>query len=158
MVWGSDARMSLTGAQAAVVGGGNAIAAAASAVSLYGTNGRADTVAGAYDTLTLVSAQAILQGAHDNVYFYGNSALTAMGTNDAFYFGATLGQATLTGFNSSDTLHLSAADWTNFNALLMSGDVTQVGADTVIRTDAQNAITLTGVQASSLAAGQFVFA
>ena len=147
----------MTGAQASIVGGDDAIAASASFVSLYATAGQADSITGAYDTIALVNAQARLQGGHDSVYFSGASSLTVSGSDDAFCFGAALGQSSIAGFNSTDTLHLSVADWTSYSALLSSGDLMQSGADTVIRLDASNTLTLTGVQAANLTAAQFVF-
>jgi hypothetical protein len=151
VVWGSGAKISLTGAEAAIVGGGETISASNSAFSLYATDGQTDAISGAYDVVTLVGAEAALRGSH------GASSLTVAGADDAFCFAAQTGAATIAGFDASDTLRLSAADWADFNALLMSGDIAQSGADTVIRLDANNAITLTGVQTSSLTAAQFVF-
>ena len=54
-------------------------------------------------------------------------------------------------------MHLATADWASFSALQSSGDLTQVGANTVLRLDASDAITLTGVTASTLNAANFSF-
>jgi hypothetical protein len=58
----------------------------------------------------------------------------------------------------SDVIHLSAQDWTSFDALKASGDLTQsAGGDAILKLDAADQITLTGVQAASLTAAQFSF-
>jgi hypothetical protein len=79
------------------------------------------------------------------------------GANDAFYFSAALGHSVISGFATSDQLHLSAADWSSFAALHSSGDLFQSGADAMIRFDAADTITLKGVNASTLTAAQFAF-
>jgi hypothetical protein len=157
-VEGSGAQVTLTGAQAAIVGGGDVISASNSALTLYDANGPSDVVSGAGDTVTLTNASASLTGAHDAFYFSGSAALSLTGTAEAFYFGASLGEATISGFAASDQLHLSAKDWSSFAALQSSHDLVQSGADTVIRLDAADSITLKGVQASTLTAAQFAFA
>jgi len=126
-------------------------------VSLSGANGAADSVTGAYDTIALGNSQATLQGSHDIVYFSGASSLTVAGANDAFNFGAALGQASITGFASSDSIGLSKTDWTSFSALQASHDMTQSGADTIVRLDASDTLTLKSVQMSTLTASQFAF-
>jgi hypothetical protein len=64
---------------------------------------------------------------------------------------------TLSGFDASDTLHFSGGHWASFSALMASGDVIQSGADTVVRLDANDVLTLTGVKATQLTASAFAF-
>ena len=127
-------------------------------MSLYNTNGHADVVNGSYDALYLNSAQAVLNGSADTVYFAGQSTLSLNGNYIGLNFAAKMGVDVIAGFNATDVLHLSASDWASFAALKGSGDLTQSGADTIIKLDASDSITLTGVQASSLTAGEFKFA
>jgi hypothetical protein len=148
----------MSGAEAAIVGGGDIGAASLSTLSLNQTNGQYDAVTGAYDTIILDGAQASLSGMDDAVFFAGASSLNLTGTHESLYFGAALGQAQISGFDIGDVLHLSAADWSSFAALQGSGDLYQAGADTKIALDNNNVITLSGVQASTLAAVNFAFA
>ena len=148
-----------TGANASVFGGNDTIALnGSSAASLYQTAGAADTVSGSGGFVTLTDAQASVTGSHDATFFIGaNDALTVSGQYETFHFAAALGLDTITGFDASDGLHLATADWASFSALQSSGDLTQVGANTVLRLDASDAITLTGVTASTLNAANFSF-
>ncbi len=158
-VYGSNAGIVLTNAQASILGGYNTIyASSGSTMSLYNTNGHADVVNGSYDALYLNSAQAVLNGSADTVYFAGQSTLSLNGNYIGLNFAAKMGVDVISGFNATDVLHLSASDWASFAALKGSGDLTQSGADTIIKLDASDSITLTGVQASSLTAGEFKFA
>jgi hypothetical protein len=68
-----------------------------------------------------------------------------------------LGTASITGFDPSDTIHLSTSDWSDFNALMNSNDLTQVDDDTVITFGSSNAVTLVNVKASTLTTTNFVF-
>ena len=157
-VWGSGAQVAVTNAQASLFGGGNVVAASNAALSLYATGGQADEVAGASNVIALVGAQAVLQGAANEVYFSGDCWLIVAGENNRFNFGQAIGDVTISGFDGSDLLNLNAADWTSFSALQTSGDLSQSGADAMIRFDAHDAITLTNVQVSTLTAAQFAFA
>ena len=158
-VYGSSAGVILTTAQAAILGGYNTIYAnVGSTISLANTNGHGDVVNGSNDALYLTSAQAVLNGSANNVFLSGQSTLTAHGNFEALNFAAKMGTAVIGGFNATDVLHLSALDWTSFAALTGSGALAQSGADAVIKVDANNSITLLGVQAASLVAGEFKFA
>ena len=99
-----------------------------------------------------------MTGNNDVVYFGGTSALNVSGGSEAFDFGKALGLATITGFASTDVIHLSAQDWVSFNALKTSGELTEVNNNAVIKLDASDQITLVGVQSSTLTAAQFSFA
>ncbi len=158
-VYGSSAGVILSNAQAAILGGYNTInASAGSTMSLSNTNGHGDVVNGSNDALYLTSAQAVLNGSANNVFLSGQSTLTAHGNFEALNFAAQFGTEVIGGFNATDVLHLSAIDWTSFAALQSSGNLFQSGADALIRLDANNSITLLGVQASSLTIGEFKFA
>ncbi len=158
-VYGSSEGVILSAAQAAILGGYNTInASAGSTMSLYNTNGHGDVVNGSSDALYLTSAQAVLNGSADNVFLSGQSTLTLHGNFEALNFAAQIGIDVIGGFNATDVLHLSATDWTSFAALKASGGLFQSGADAIVKLDANNSITLLGVQASSLISGEFKFA
>jgi hypothetical protein len=143
---------------ASILGGGNTITATGSAyMSLYQTSSNADTVTASNGIIALTDAQASLSGSNDAIDFVGASALTVSGASETFGFAAEMGTASIAGFVASDSLHLNSADWSDFAALQNSGDLTQVGNDAVIRLDGSNAITLTGVTASTLTAANFNF-
>ncbi len=157
--YGSDDQVILTSAQATILGGSNTISATAgSTMSLTNTAGHADAVLASDDALILTNAQATLTGSANTISFAGQNALTLNGQYEALYFGAKLGLTSITGFNLSDVVHLSLADWANFSALQSSGDLTQSGANTLITLDAADTITLVNVKASTLTSTQFAFA
>jgi hypothetical protein len=114
-------------------------------------------VTGADDCLALSGAEATLSGENDSVYLFWNSSLTLSGSHDALYADADVGNLAVAGFASSDMLHLSAASWTNFAALLSSGDMAQTGPDTTIKLDASHTLTLKGATEANLTAAQFAF-
>jgi hypothetical protein len=157
-VYGYGASVALDAAQASIFGVGNIVTETnGSSISLYNTNGGWDSVSGSSEGVTLVSSQTTLVGSHNNIYFEGTSALSLDGSSEYLSFGATLGQANVSGFNSSDTVHLSVADWSSYNALLGSGDLSQQGSNAVISLDASNRITLVNEQISALSSAQFSF-
>ena len=156
--YGSNDYVLLTNANASIVGGSDKISAnVGSSVSLYNTGAAADTVNASSVHLTLSNAQATVTGDHDVTNFVGNDALTMVGSHETFTFGKQLGTSSVAGYNSTDLLTLSAADWASYSALLASGDLKQSGANTIISTDASNLITLLNVQATSLTAAQIAF-
>ena len=158
-VYGTAETIILKNAQAAISGGGDSVFLNGGAsVSLAATGGAADNVTGSNQTLILTSAQAKLNGNGDTVYFAGNCSLAASGSSENLYFAAQLGLASISGFASSDVIHLSASDWTSFAALKSSGGLKQSGANTLISLDAANTVTLLNVQASTLSQAQFAFA
>jgi hypothetical protein len=106
----------------------------------------------------LIGATASLTGSGDVAYVFAGSSLTVAGTGDLFVFSQAFGQSTLAGFGTGDVLQLSAQDWTSFAALQQSGDLQETNSGAaILKLDANDQITLTGVQASSLTAAQFVF-
>ena len=83
----------------------------------------------------------------------------ANGQSDAFVFGADLGISSITGFEPTERLRLSAADWTNFAALQTSGDLfsSANGNNTVIEISATDMLTLVDTQVSQLSATNVKF-
>ncbi|WP_420384357.1 beta strand repeat-containing protein [Novosphingobium sp.] len=150
-----------TSAQAVVTGGGDAISFAGgtgNAVTLTQTNGTADTAWATSGLLTLVSAQVAITGSNDTVNFRDGSTATLDGTNETLVFAAGIGgHDVVTGWSSTDTLQLSASTFTDWAHLLNSGDIAQVGADTVITLDGSDSVKLTGVTASTLTPAQVQF-
>ena len=74
---------------------------------------------------------------------------------DQIVTGRTLVQGWIVGFNSSDKIAFSAADFNTFS--LLASHMSQSGANTIIALDASDGITLYNVQASSLTSAQFAF-
>jgi hypothetical protein len=70
-------------------------------------------------------------------------------------FQPQFGASAVIGFNSTDTMTLSASDFANFQALQQH--MSQSGANTLITLDASDQITLVNVTASNLTASQFHF-
>ncbi len=142
---------------ASVLGGGDTISTnGQTQLSLYDTDGDDDTVSGSNDLVILNDAQASLSGNDDVIDFAGGSSITASGSAETFQFASVIGTASITGFDLSDTVHLNAADWTDFTQLQISGDLTQFDGNTVIALG-DDSLTLVGVQASTLTSAQFVF-
>jgi hypothetical protein len=157
-VFASNDQVVLVDSQASVFGADDVVTeTAGSAVSLYNSSAAAQTVIADGASLTLVADAASLTGSNDTTYFDGGSTLTVNGSSEVFGFAATLGQSTITGFESDDAIYLSAQDWSSFDALTTSGDLTQSNGNAVIKLDASDQITLVGVQASSLTSAQFDF-
>jgi hypothetical protein len=104
-----------------------------------------------------VGAQANVVGSGDTINLIGNNSVTANGGSDAFVFQPAIGQNTISGFNSSDTMQFSASDFADFTALL--DHMSQSGADnTSISLDANDTVSLIGVTPANLVASQFHFA
>jgi hypothetical protein len=158
-IYGSGGDVTLNGAQASVFGGGDYIyfaAGAGDAVSLYDTNGQQDLVYGTGGAIVLNDAQATISGNDDWCYFVGaENSLVANGSGESFVFSAEIGQAVVYGFNATDRMRFSAADFADWNAL--SSHVSQSGSDAVITLDAHDSVTLKNVLATSLSASQFSF-
>ncbi|WP_420382136.1 beta strand repeat-containing protein [Novosphingobium sp.] len=162
-VWApGGATIYFTSAQATVTGGGDAISFAGgtgNVATLQDTNGVADTVWAPGGTIDLSDAQANVTGSGDTVNFGGSSMLGLNGGNETLAFSTGIGgHDVITGFSSTDALQVSAANFNNWAWLLNSGDIAQVGADTVITLDAADSIRLVGVNASTLTSAQFHFA
>ena len=78
------------------------------------------------------------------------------GSDENFFFQAAIGQATISGFVSSDVIQFWSADFANWQA--SSGHIAQSGADTIITYDANDMVTLTNTSANSLTSANFKFA
>jgi hypothetical protein len=157
-VSGSNGTVYLTSAQAAVYGGGDTIdfsGGTGNVAGLYSTGANADTVNGSNGTVYLTSAQAAVTGTGDTLDLSGTSAITAIGGSEAFVFAAAIGTEVINGFASTDTIQFSKSDFASWSAL--QGHISQSGANTVIRLDANDTVTLTGVTAASLTASEFRF-
>ena len=147
-VHGSGGAVTLNNAQTSIFGGGDYVyfsAGQPSAVSLYQTGGVDDFVSGSDGAVTLNDAQAFVSGTGNDIYLNGFTNLVA--------FQPAFGLETVNGFGYNDVLQFSKADFSDFAAL----HPVQSGDDTVIALDASDAVTLTGVTASSLTAAQFRF-
>jgi hypothetical protein len=156
--YGSGSSVTVTSSQASIVGGGDTVSmSTGSAISLYSTSGSADLVTGSNVAVNLTSAQASLTGTADTIYMSGQSTASLNGNIFALNFAANIGQETVNGFNSTDGLVFSKNDWASFSALQQSGDLFDSNGNAVIRLDANDSVTLTGVQVASLSASQFSF-
>jgi hypothetical protein len=161
VVYGSGGLILLTDAQASVVGGGNTLdfdGEASDFVSLYSTGGTADTVNAVNGGIILNGAQANIVGHDDAIIMLGGGSatqtLTGSNTHNTYYYQQALGLSTIAGFTARDAMVLSQADFGSV-ANLFANDMAQVNNDTVITLDANNKITLTGVQKASLSQAQF---
>jgi RTX calcium-binding nonapeptide repeat (4 copies) len=118
--------------------------------SLSGGNGN-DTMNGGSGNDSLSGGNgndSLTGGAGDDVMSGGNG-------NDLFVFDAGFGHDTITGFQTVDRIQFDSDLFANFSSVLAASQ--QVGADTVITLDADNAITLQNVQLNSLQANDFLF-
>ena len=126
----------------------------------------------AADTVTLQQGGTVIVLDSSWVEVSGAGAFVQMGASDtltlgsegtAVTFGATIGQATLAGFDTSDQVTLqkssfgSQAAGFDYWAYLM-GHATAAGGDTTITLDANDSIVLKGVTLSAANQSQFHFA
>ncbi|WP_420384382.1 NF038122 family metalloprotease [Novosphingobium sp.] len=152
----------LTSAQATITGGGNVIGFAGgtgNVATITDTAGAWDSAWASNGTLNLHSAQVAITGSGDTIGFAGGNTASLNGANQTLAFQQGIGgQDVINGFAATDTIQLSATDFSSWAYLLNSGAMAQVGADTVITLDAADTIRLTGVTASSLGSAQFRFA
>jgi Ca2+-binding RTX toxin-like protein len=129
--------------------GGQALAGTPGNDVITGGNG-ADTLNGGDGNDSLSGgngADALMAGT-------GNDTLTGGNGPDTFAFGAVFGKDLVTDFHQGDQIKFDGA-FANFAAV--QDAMQQVGADTVIRMDADHMITLTGVSMASLHASDFLF-
>jgi len=155
---GSSGTVYLTSGQAAVTGGGNTIdftGGSGNAVSVYATNGAWDAVNGSNGSVYLFNTQAGVAGNDDTTYRNGDNSTTVNGANEAFVFQPTIGEDTINGFTSTDSMQFSTSDFANW-AVLQS-HISQSGANAVITLDVTDKVTLTDVMTSSLSGSQFHF-
>ena len=160
-VIGSNGCVTLTSAQASIIGGGETVylnGPSSDAVSLYATDGNWDVLYGSNAAVTLNGSQATVIGSNDTVYLNSGSTTTLNGSGENLVLQqASYGNIWVCGFNSSDVLTFSESDWSSFSALLSSGNITQSGANTIIRLDASDSVTLYNVTMSSISPSQFKF-
>jgi Ca2+-binding RTX toxin-like protein len=123
-----------------------------------------DTLSG-FENLTGSEFNDTLRGNSGNntiTGLAGNDTLTGGGGNDTFVFGTGFGKDSITDFapgpNSGqhDMIAFDDSIFADFDAMMAAS--TQVGANTVITVDAENAITLMNVSVSSLHHDDFAFA
>jgi serralysin len=100
----------------------------------------------------------LIGGNAGDVLIGGNGDTLTGGTGpDTFLFRPKFGIETVTNFNTqNDVIQFNVALFTNFAAVM--ADTTQVGANTSIKFDANDSITLNNVAASSLSSSNFHFA
>ena len=112
-------------------------------------NGNNTVFGSANDTIAVGNGQNQLVAAPGDVWTVGNG-------HDVFGFNAGFGDNTITDFNTSrDVLQFNHALFANYAAAM--ADTKQLGANTVITYDANDAVTLNGVMASHLTASNFKF-
>jgi Ca2+-binding RTX toxin-like protein len=85
----------------------------------------------------------------------GNDRLTGGNGADTFVFGPGFGHDTITDFSHADFIEFDGGVFRDFQGVVAAAQ--QVGADTVITLDADNSITLRGVDLGSLRASHFEF-
>ncbi len=116
------------------------------------------TVGNGADTVTAGSGSTITLGNGVDIVTAVSSLINAGHGHDSFVFTGSFGDDTITNFNPAhDNIVLAQAVFANFGAMQSDGDITQVGANTVITHDSTNVITLTSINASSLRASDFQF-
>jgi hypothetical protein len=154
---GSSGLIALNSAQAAVSGGGDSLFfnGAGDAASLDDTGSAADTVNGSSSDIALTGAEATIVGSSDSLFLSGTSEATLNGGSDLMAFQASIGLATINGFAASDELQFSKTDFANFTAFMK--DVSQSGANTLIKLDASDEVTLTNFTASKLTSAHVTF-
>ena len=118
-----------------------------------GTGNAADNV------LTGNAGSNTLSGMEGNDTLIGGAArdtLTGGSGNDTFVFAVGFGRDTVTDFSAEgDVLQFDMSVFADFGQALQAS--TQAGADVVIAYDADNSVTLQGVNLSSLQAEDFLF-
>jgi Ca2+-binding RTX toxin-like protein len=104
---------------------------------------------GANDTITVGNGNDQLFAAPGDMWTIGRG-------RDVFTFDPGFGDNTITGFNTSrDVLQFDTTLFANYAAVM--ADTRQVGANAIITYDANDSVTLNGVQASRLTASDFRF-
>ena len=112
------------------------------------------------DTLVGANGATLYAGSGPDI-LYGAPGALLVGSSgpDVFGFEPGFGQNTISQFQASnDLLLFNPSIFASYAAMKSAGDITQVGANTVITDHAGDTVTLTGVAASTLMAHQFHFA
>jgi hypothetical protein len=150
--------LNLYGAQASVIGGGNTIngVGLGNQVSLYDTGANDDAVEGGTSAL-LVNAGAIMRSSDEYVYFGGgaNSLDLTYSNRDILTFAGSFGADVVNGFNASDAIVLSTAQFANFQAF--QNALAEVNGNAVLTLDASDSVTFTGIAAASITSAQVKF-
>jgi hypothetical protein len=128
--------------------------------SLGNTESSGDVVTGSDGGVVLFASYlptlATVSGSDDWIAFQASADLSLVGNQEVLKFQQGIGGLeTISGFNATDTIELSASDFANFAAL--SAHLSQSGADAMISLDANDSIKLSNVLPSSLAASDFRF-
>lgn len=121
-----------------------------------------DVTAGSANTLTnkgIIHGDVTL-GAHDTIYVGDVTGVVNAKTSDLLEFSGNFGNQTINKFlagggSTADVIQFAANDFSSFAQV--QGASTQQGSDVVIRLDATDSITLTGVTLSSLVAANYAF-
>jgi hypothetical protein len=117
-----------------------------------------DVTLGADDTLVNTGVNGdVTLGGSDTITDNGGKVFGAFveSSNDLIGYAGRFGEQTIDGFGNGDILQFAANDFGSFGSVMHHTH--QVGADTVIRLDAADSITLVGVAKSSLVASDFKF-
>ena len=163
---GSNNTVDLSDAYANVIGGGDMIDftyGSANIASLFNTGGAADTVVNGAGsgTLYINNAQANVTGNGDTIDFTGagTDIVTISGNNETFITQPISGAEQVLGFNSSDQIDLSAAQFGSSYAIFAANDITQAGGNTYIidPSNHANVLVLVGVSATNLSASNVHF-
>jgi trimeric autotransporter adhesin len=160
----AGASATITGNSDTITGGaGSIINFGASSTDTVSTTGLAlnlansDTITASSETVGMANSSTDKVTGNSNVFNVGSGdTLTLSGTSETVQYGTVTGADTLTGFASSDIIQLSHLDFANWTALQAA--MTQSGSNTVIRLDASDTITLTGVTKTNLTSSEFRFA
>ncbi|PBB89540.1 hypothetical protein CK215_26825 [Mesorhizobium sp. WSM3864] len=158
------ASATVTGNSNTITGGaGSVINFGASSTDTVSTTGLAlnlansDTITASSETVGMANGATDKVTGNSNVFNVGSGdTLTLSGTSETVQYGTVTGADTLSGFASSDIIQLSHLDFANWTALQAA--MTQSGSNTVIRLDASDTITLTGVTKTNLTSSEFRFA
>jgi hypothetical protein len=166
-VYGSNNTVWLSDADANVIGGGDTVEftyGSANIASLFNTGGAADTIGAGpgSGTIFINNAQANVNASGLTIDFTSagaNSVNTTGAINESFVATPISGTDSITGYNATDQVYLSASQfgtsWTTF----FNNDVSQSGANTLITDSANhaNVLALVGVAPSSLTSANFHF-
>ena len=92
--------------------------------------------------------------------YAGANSVNVAGNYETFIAQPVSGADSITGYNSTDQIYLSASQFGSSWSAFVAGDVSQSAANTLITDPANHAnqITLVGVTASSLNSATFHFA
>ncbi len=158
VVHASNQYLYLYGAQASVIGGGNTIdgVGLGNQVSLYDTGTNGDSIEGGTSAM-LVNASAYLLSSDEYAYFGGGADFLSLAYSyrDILTFAGSFGTDVVNGFNATDTIVFSTAQFANFQAF--QNALANVNGSAVLTLDAADTVTFTGVAAASITSAQVKF-